>query len=205
MAPLSKIRRYFITGLVALLPLGVTAFIAWFFISKLGGMGSIFLKYIPGIARLPQALLTVIGFIIFILFLVGVGAVTSGLFGRWFFPVMEKFFSNLPFLKGIYTSTRQLTDAVLVDQKSLKQVVFVEYTRKGVFMIGFITQDGEIDLGRGRKGLTIFLPSTPNPTTGWLTIVPADEVYPTTLSVDEGLKMIVSGGVVTPEKLKKFS
>jgi uncharacterized membrane protein len=202
---MAKLRRYFITGLVALLPLSVTAFIAWFFISKLGALGGTFLKYIPGIARLPHVALTLIGFIILIAFIIGVGAITSGLFGRWFFSALEKFFSNLPFVKGIYTSTRQLTDAVLVDQKSLKQVVLVEYPRRGIYTVGFVTYEKEIDLGSDKKGSLIFLPSTPNPTTGWLIIIPSDEVYRTNLSVDEGIKMVVSGGVVTPEKLKKSS
>lgn len=200
-----KLRRYFITGFVALLPLGVTVFIAWFLISKLGVLFGTFLKYIPGISRLPQVVLTIFGFIILVLFVVGVGAVTSGLFGRWFFSALEHLFSRLPFVKGIYTSTRRLTDAVLVDKNSFKRVVLVEYPRKGLYAVGFATQEQEIDLGSGKKGLSVYLPTTPTPMNGWLVIVPAEEVYETNLSVDEGLKLIISGGVVVPKRLTEIS
>lgn len=202
---MGKLKRYFITGLVALLPLGVTVFIAWFLISKLGALFGTFLKYIPGIARLPQVALTIIGFFILVLFIVGVGVITSGLFGRWFFAAIEQLFSKLPFLKGIYTSTRQLTDAVLVDKQSFKRVVLVEYPRKGVFMVGFVTQELEIDLGSGKKGISVYLPTTPTPTTGCLVIIPAEDVYNTNLSVDEGLKLVISGGVVVPKRFKESS
>ncbi len=200
-----KLRRYFITGLVALLPLGVTAFIAWFLISKFGVLFGTFLKYIPGISRFPHVVLTVFGFIILVLFVVGVGAITSGLFGRWFFSALEHFFSRLPFVKGIYTSTRRLTDAVLVDKQSFKRVVLVEYPRTGIFTLGFVTVEQEIDLGSEKKGMLVYLPTTPTPTTGWLVVVAAEDVHPTGLSIDEGLKMVISGGVVIPERFKKIS
>jgi len=163
------------------------------------------LKYIPGIAHLPQVVLTIIGFLILVLFIIGVGTITSGLFGRWFFNVVEQLFSRLPFVKGIYTSTRQLTDAVLVDKQSFKRVVLVEYPRKGMFAVGFVTQEQEIDLGSGKKGLSVYLPTTPTPMNGWLVIVPGEDVYDTNLSVDEGLKLVISGGVVIPERLKESS
>ena len=200
---MAKFRRYFITGLVALLPLGVTVFIVWFLISKLGMLFGFFLKYIPIIARLPHVILTIIGFIILILFIIGVGAVTSGLFGRWFFGAIERLFSNLPFIKGIYTSTRQLTDAVLVDKQSFKRVVIIEYPRKGMFAVGFVTHELDVDIGSGKHGIFVYVPTTPSPTTGWTVLIPAEDVYPTGLSIDEGLKLIISGGVVTPEKLKR--
>ena len=201
---MARLRRYFITGLVALLPLGVTAFIAWFMISKLGALGGTFLKYIPGIARLPHVVLTLIGFMILIAFIIGVGAVTTGLFGRWFFSAIDQLFSKLPFIKGIYTSTRQLTDAVLVDKQSFKRVVLVEYPRRDMFAIGFVTQETEIAFGPGKKGMLIYLPTSPSPTTGWFIIVPSEGVYNTDLSIDEGLKLVISGGVVIPDRFKKL-
>lgn len=201
---MGRLQRHFITGLVALLPLGITLFVFWFIITQLGNLCAGLLRYLPGVTHLPEWTLTILGFLLLLVVVLGVGALTSSLLGRWMMEKVERFFRHLPLVRGIYSSARQLTDAIFVDRRALKRVVVVEYPRKGIYSLGFVTFEEEIGCGPGRKGLFVFLPSTPNPTTGWLILFPVEEIYETGLSVEEGMKLIVSGGIVSPHGLREL-
>lgn len=202
---MGRVRRYFVAGLAAILPLGATIFLLWFFIGWLGNLLGGPLHYLPWVARAPDWVLTILGFMMLLLIILGVGALTSSLLGRWMVGWVERFFNRLPLVRSIYSSARQLTDAIFVDRRSLKRVVVVEYPRKGIYSIGFVTFEEEIGFGDNRKGMFVFLPSTPNPTSGWLILFPREEIYETKLSVEEGLKLVVSGGIVSSKELRDLS
>ncbi|MCS7250562.1 MAG: DUF502 domain-containing protein [candidate division WOR-3 bacterium] len=190
-------RRYFLSGLVVIIPFGLTILIFWFLVTKLGGFLTPIFKILPFLKELPQEILTIFGFILFLLLILLIGALTSGFLGRWFFGLLEDLILKLPLVREVYNSARQLTHAVFVDRKSLKKVVAVEYPRKGIFTIGFIMNEEKIfSQDKKNEFYLIYLPTTPNPTSGWLTLIPAEEVKELNLSIDEGLKLVVSGGIV---------
>ncbi|MEO0117032.1 MAG: DUF502 domain-containing protein [candidate division WOR-3 bacterium] len=197
---MKRLRRYFLAGIATILPLGLTIFILWFFISRFGSLFFPLISLLPFLSHLPRQVLSLLGFISLIIFIV---AFTSGILGRWLFGFLEDLFSNLPVVKSIYGSAKKLTDSVLVDKKTLKKVVLVEYPRKNLYTLGFLMLEEEIVLSDGKRYLLVFLPATPNPTTGWLVIAPKEEVKELNLTIDEGIKLIVSGGIVITEEIKK--
>ncbi|MEO0096601.1 MAG: DUF502 domain-containing protein [candidate division WOR-3 bacterium] len=204
---MKTLRRYFIAGLVLIIPLGLTIFIFWFLITKLGGFLTPLFKIFSFLKELPEEILTILGFILFLLLVLLIGALTSGFLGKWLFGLLEDLILRLPLVREIYNSARQLTNAVFVDRKSLKKVVAIEYPRKGIFTIGFIMNEEKIlSQDKKREFYLIYLPTTPNPTSGWLIMVSQEEIHQLNLTIDEGLKLIVSGGIViskdTLEKLK---
>ncbi len=197
-----RVRRYLLTGLASILPLGATIFIIWFLVKNLGNILAGMIRLFPFMSRMPDIVLTIMGFFLLLVILIAVGAVAESLLGRWTFRLIEASFKRLPLIRSVYTPAKQLTDALFVDRKSLKRVVIVEYPRKGIYSIGFVTLEEEIPIKGRSKGYLIFVPSTPNPTTGWLILVPKRDIIPTPLSVDEGIRLIISGGIVYSDKLK---
>ncbi|MEO0098678.1 MAG: DUF502 domain-containing protein, partial [candidate division WOR-3 bacterium] len=127
---MKRLRRYFLAGIATILPLGLTIFILWFFISRFGSLFYPLISLLPFLSHLPRQVLSLLGFIALIIFIIIIGAFTSGILGRWLFGFLEDLFSNLPVVKSIYGSAKKLTDSVLVDKKTLKKVVLVEYPRK---------------------------------------------------------------------------
>jgi uncharacterized membrane protein len=201
------LRRYFIAGLVVIIPLGLTVFIFWLLVTKLGGFLIPLFRILPFLKDLPQEILALLGFVLFLLIIFLIGGLTSGYLGKWLVGFIEELILKLPIIREIYNSARQLTTAVFVDRKSLKKVVAVEYPRKGIFTIGFIMNEEKILSRDGQKEFfLIYLPTAPNPTSGWLTLVPKEETKELNLTIDEGLKLIISGGIVidkdTLERLK---
>jgi uncharacterized membrane protein len=197
---MGALRKYFITGLATILPVGATVFIFWFLISRLGAILRPWLQRVPGLAGLPGLLTTLIGFVVLVGLIVAVGALASGLFGRWVVGWLDRFFRRVPLVKGIYGSARQLTEAVFVKRSSLRKTVLAEYPRRGILAVGFLTSDERFPLADGRHGQFVFFPTTPNPTSGWLALIPEDEITETRMSIDEGLRLAVSGGVVRPDE-----
>jgi uncharacterized membrane protein len=124
----------------------------------------------------------------------------KSLFGRQVILFTERIFSRIPIARGIYSTVKQITNAFGHDPSSFKRVVMVEYPRKGLYTLGFYTgeSNGEIQGRAGKKVLNIFLPTTPNPTSGWLVLIPEEDVIFLDTSVEDGLKYIISGGVVVP-------
>ncbi|MCH7993838.1 MAG: DUF502 domain-containing protein, partial [Planctomycetes bacterium] len=130
------------------------------------------------------------------------GFLTANVFGRRLLLLMERLFENLPLVKTIYGSTKQifLTLAGGGDLRQFQQVVLVEFPRPGMKCLGFLTSISE-DIDTGRKLATIFISTTPNPTTGYMQIVPLDEVSATGWTVEEAVKVLMSGGILTPSKI----
>lgn len=197
---MGALRKYFITGLATILPVGATVFIFWFLISRLGAILEPLLLRFRWLSRLPGWLTTLIGFVLLLTVIVAVGALASGLFGRWVMGWLDRFFRRVPLVKGIYGSARQLTEAVFVKRSSLRQTVLAEYPRRGLLAVGFLTSDERLELADGTRAVFVFFPTAPNPTSGWLALIPEQEIVETGISIDEGLRLVVSGGVVRPEE-----
>lgn len=200
---MGKIRKLFITGLVTIVPAGITIFVFYFLISYLGAIFRPLLHYLPFLQRLPPQVLSVFGFIFLLLLVLVMGALTQGLVGRWFLRLIDDALTRIPLVRGIYTSARQFTQSIFVDKKLLRRTVLAEYPRKGCYSIGFLMAEERIDLGNNKMGLFVFLPTTPNPTTGWLVLLSEDEIFETDMSIEQGLKLVVSGGVVCPDEIMK--
>lgn len=195
---LRRLRRYFLAGLAVSLPLGFTLAAIWFIVSIVGNLPSPLLRWLPGLAGLPSWLLTLLGFLGLIILVVAIGALASGIIGNRILRWLDQLMQRLPLAREIYSSARQLTDAVFVQRSSLRRVVIVEYPRRDMFAVGFVTAETRFLLPDGRPSLTVFIPSAPNPTSGWLALVPEDQVHDCNLTIEQGLKLVVSGGMVRP-------
>lgn len=190
------IRRIFLAGLIVLLPALITIYIlgVTFNIidSLLRGLLEFYLGYsIPGI-----------GFIATILLIFLVGLLATNVFGKRILQAAEMLFVRLPVVKPVYSAARQIIDTFSAQRKNIFQsVAMIEYPRKGLYAIGFITGTaiGEVQHKTSQNVVTLFLPTTPNPTSGFLLLVPESDIIPLEMSVEEALKLIISGGVVSPD------
>jgi len=196
------VRKVFLTGFMVLAPLVLSIYIIValfnFADSFLGRyVNFIVKKYlgfnIPGIG---------IVFGIIIIFILGIiGLLFRGRILNW----LEKFFLSIPLLKQIYPPIKQIVNFFISQEKlSFKKVALIEYPRKGVYSLGFVTKESSIKFKEklNKELLNVFIPSTPGPFTGVFLVVPKEEVIFLDMSVEEGLKLIVSGGVLNPEDLK---
>ncbi len=144
-----------------------------------------------------------IGFVLTILLVTWVGAMRLQGKGIRIFGSIDRTFRKIPIANSIYTSVEQIIQSFAQERSSFKNVVLVEYPRKGVFTVGFQTGEskGEVQRVTTKECINIFLPTTPNPTSGWLVLVPEEDVIHLNMTVEQGLKFIMSGGVVVPPDL----
>jgi uncharacterized membrane protein len=191
-----NLRHYFITGVAALLPVSVTGFLVYFIVRELGSLFRPLLKRAVLIAPLPDWVATLAGFVFLLILILLVGAITSLTLGKLILGWFDKLLRQVPVVREVYGSARQLADAVFVQRSSLRKTVLAEYPSKGLFALGFVTTDETMKLPDGRPAVWVFFPTAPNPTTGWLAIVPIDEMTETGMSIEEGLKLVVSGGLL---------
>ncbi|MEE8563923.1 MAG: DUF502 domain-containing protein, partial [Alphaproteobacteria bacterium] len=146
-----------------------------------------------------------LGLIIVLIGLVLIGALTANLLGRTFLRIFERVLERMPIIRGIHATFKQVFETILSHQSdAFRQVVLVEYPRRGIWALGFLTGEtlGEVQNLTAEKVLNIFLPTTPNPTSGFLLFLPEDDVVVLDMTVEEGIKMVMSGGIVTPEDLR---
>jgi len=147
----------------------------------------------------------VIGLVLTVLLIYVIGLVAANLLGQRILSWFEGGVLKIPFIKSIYGGARQLLDAFgSGGTGTFTRVVLVQYPRAGVYTVGFVTSEVRVVVpGEGGpvSALTVFLPTTPNPTSGWLAIIPEADIINFDLSIEEGLKLIVSGGIVAPAGL----
>lgn len=197
----TRLRRHFLLGIATVLPVGLTIFVIWFFVSGLGRLFRPILVWLPWIGRLPPSITTIIGFVLALTVITLIGALASGFIGRRLITGIDRLIQQVPLARSVYTSARQLTEAVFIKRSSLRKTVIVQYPRPGLFAIGFITSEEPLQLKDGTRAYLVFFPTAPNPTSGWLAIVPESEIIETGLSIEEGLKFVVSGGLARPAHL----
>jgi uncharacterized membrane protein len=191
-----EFRTHFLTGLVAISPLAITVWILVQAYRLVSRTVRPWLTAIPGLTEaFPYFVLTLIAFCCLLVAIAAVGVFARNLAGRAFFGLVERAFDRIPLVKSVFASTKQIAEVLMPGQQAaFKQVVLFRYPQEGSFSLGFLTHPP------APSGFAaVFLPTVPNPTTGFLLMLPADEVELLPLSVEEGIRLIISGGaVMTP-------
>jgi uncharacterized membrane protein len=198
---LRNLRGYFLAGVLVTAPIGITFYLAWLFVNWVDGKIT---PLIP-LAYRPETYLPFgipgLGLLIVVIGLTLVGVLTAGLVGRFLLTTAERLLARMPVVRSVYSATKQIFETVLKNQSNaFRQVVLFEYPRRGSWAIGFITgtTEGEIQSLTEDDVVNVFLPTTPNPTSGYLLFIPKRELVVLSMTVEEGIKMVVSGGIVTP-------
>lgn len=185
----TKIRTYFLTGLIALLPLAVVVLLLVYVYKLLFNILGVFPTF-----DLPYGLGFILNLAILAVFVFFVGFITTELL-KGYYKNIDGFFLRLPVIGKIYGPVRQITDALYGNKRSaFKRTVLVEYPRKKVYSLGFVIKEKEILAGK--EMVAVLIPTSPTPLSGMLIYVPKEEVIETTVSVEEALKLIMSGGFV---------
>ena len=186
------LRNYFITGVVVLIPIGFTLYLSKVLISL---SSKIIPQNINPNSYLPYSI-PGIEIIISILFITIVGGLSLSFFGKKILKLIDDLFKRIPLLRTIYTAISQMTETFSNKDSDKKSVVLVEYPRKGVWAVGFATKEntGEMAIKTKQKLINVFVPTTPNPTSGFLLMFPIDEVIYLNMTFEEASKFIVSAG-----------
>jgi len=205
---IGRLRNYFLAGILITAPISITVYLSLLFINFVDRTVTPIIpeKYNPE-TYLPFGI-PGLGLIIAVVALTLVGALTAGYFGRLFVRMSERLLARMPVVRSIYGALKQIFETVLAHQSdAFRQVVLIEYPRRGIWAIGFLTgtTEGEVQRRTEEKMLNVFLPTTPNPTSGFLLFVPREEVVFLDMSVEEGIKMVVSAGIVTPQEMARMA
>lgn len=208
---MSRLRNYFLTGFIVVAPVTITAYLIWTFIQWVDGW---VIPYIPKVYN-PNTYLPFgvpgVGLLMAIIIITLVGFLTAGIVGRSVVGFGERLLARMPLVRNIYSGLKQIFQTVLSDQTgSFQRVGLLEYPRKGLWAIVFIATDtkGEVNarlLADGHETVSIFLPTTPNPTSGFLLFVPRQDIIELDMGVEDAAKMVISAGLVAPEYQKKLA
>jgi uncharacterized membrane protein len=195
------LRGWFFAGILVTAPLGLTMYIVWFSIHWIDNAVTPFIPtaYHPE-THLPFGI-PGLGLILVFIALTLVGALTAGLFGRLWIKTVEHLLARMPIVRGVYSAIKQIFETILRQQsQAFREVVLLQYPRPGVWTLGFISgvTKGEVPRLIGEELVNVFVPTTPNPTSGFLLFVPRKDVVVLDMTVEEGIKMVVSGGILTP-------
>ena len=204
-------RRYLIAGILVWLPLGVTLLV----IKLLVGLVENMLVLIPA-AYHPETLLgleipylnVVLALVAMLIVTMITGLLAANLFGRKIVSMWESLLGRIPLVRSIYQSAKQISETVFSSSgKSFRKVLLIEYPRKGLYTLAFQTGNsiGEVQAGTDEQVTSVFVPTTPNPTSGFMIFVPTKDVVELDMSVDEALKMVISMGMIEPDWLAKKS
>ena len=195
----AKLRNYFIAGVLVLIPIGVTVYLTLFFIK-------IFSKILPQEINpnhyLPYSI-PGLEIIISIIVITVIGWLSLSFLGKKLVKLVNDIFKRIPFLRTVYSAIGQMTQSFAQSRKSKKKsVVLVEYPRKGSWAVGFATQEntGEIASKTNKNLINVFVPTTPNPTSGFLLMFPKDEIIYLDMSFEDASKFIVSAGTSNPKE-----
>lgn len=189
-----RMRNYFLTGLIVLLPAVISIFVLWRLFTGLDRILGRFVELWLGY-KLPG-----VGLVALVAIIIAIGAIASNFIGRRLIRIGEGIVSRIPIIRWIYRTTKQLFSTLLAERStSFRKVVLINYPYKGMYSMAFQTSDtaGSVeDAVGGKRLVTLFLPTTPNPTSGYFLLVPEDDVIPLDISVNEGLKYIISAGAL---------
>ena len=191
------LRNYFITGVVVLIPIGFTLYLTKFLI---GISSNIIPKNINPNSYLPYAI-PGIEILISIVFITIVGGLSLSFLGKRILSLIDDLFKRIPFLRTIYSAILQMTESFSNKDNDKKSVVLIEYPRKGVWAVGFATKENKSEMAQktNKKLINVFVPTTPNPTSGFLLMFPIDEVIYLNMTFEEASRFIVSAGTSSPK------
>ena len=193
--PVRLVRNKFLTGILTLLPIYITYLLLRFIIGIAPNIP--YLRTIPYLSN-NLILVNIIEFIGAIIVIFIIGIVVSNVVGKKLFSLFENIMEKVPLINTIYTSSRQIMQTLTMPGKgNFKQVVLIEYPRKGLWTIAFVTAYSKSK--SGEQYVHVFLPTTPNPTSGFMLFVKEKDVKPSGFTVEEGLKTLISGGMIAPK------
>ena len=197
----ARLRGYFFAGILVIAPISITVYIAWLFISFIDQR---VFSVLPPVYN-PETYLPFsipgIGVVLMLVGLTLIGALTAGYVGKVFLRLSERVLNRMPVVRSIYGAAKQIVETVVSNKSSaFREVALVEYPRKGVWTVCFLTgrtidQIGDV---AGPRLVNIFVPTTPNPTSGFLLFVPESDIRRLDMTVEEGIKLVISTGIVTP-------
>jgi uncharacterized membrane protein len=197
---MSFLRRYLVAGLLVWLPLGATFLV----INLLVGWMDNSLLLLPEEYR-PDNLLGFhipgLGVVLSLLILLLTGLVAANLFGRKVVSMWERLLARIPLVRSVYSAVKQMVETMFADKgKSFRKVILVEFPRRGLWTLAFLTSEesGAVQHATGREVVNVYIPTTPNPTGGYFVLVPKEDIRELDMSVDDGLKMLLSMGSVNP-------
>ena len=194
----TRIRNYFITGIVVLIPIGITVYLTIFLVSISSRIlpkeinPNHYLPYdIPGVEILTAVILITM-----------IGWLSLSFLGKKLLNLLNNILKKIPILRTIYSAIGQMTETFTKSDKGKKNVVLIEYPRKGAWAVGFATKknSGEITTKTKSNLVNVFVPTTPNPTSGVFIIIPQDDAVDAEMTVEEGLKAVISGGLLAPKR-----
>lgn len=200
---LARLRSNFLTGIVVILPVALTIWLIW---SLVGWVDSVVLPLVPARFR-PENYINInlrgVGLIIFLVFTITVGWIAKGLIGRSLIGVAEGLVERMPVVRSVYSGLKQIAETVFAQSdRSFEKACMIEYPRRGVWGIGFISTSAKGEIQQrsptGGELVSVFLPTTPNPTSGFLLYVPREDVVELDMSVEDAAKLIISAGLVYP-------
>ena len=202
---LARLRNNFLTGLVLVAPVFITAYLAWVFVNLVDDTVFPFIpkRYHP--ENVFGVQIPGLGLIVFIVFTTMMGAFTANLAGRTLIAWSEKLLHRMPVVRSVYNAIKQIAETALNrSNTSFRQACLIQYPRKGLWAVAFVSTEtgGEINRRIPEEGemLSVFLPTTPNPTSGFLLFVPKKDVIFLDMSVEEAAKLVISAGLVDPEE-----
>tara|TARA_B100000424_G_C22918024_1_gene488446 strand:- start:607 stop:1227 length:621 start_codon:yes stop_codon:yes gene_type:complete len=192
-----KLRNYFITGIVVLVPIGITLYLTMFFISI---SSNLIPKEINPNSYLPFSI-PGLEILLSIIFITVIGGLSLSFIGKKILQLVNETLKRIPILRTIYSAIGQMTESLAPNKGSKKSVVLIEYPRKGSWAVGFATKEnkGEISKKTNSELINVFVPTTPNPTSGFLLMFPKNEVLYLDMSFEEASKFIVSAGTSNPK------
>ncbi|MGC6536152.1 MAG: DUF502 domain-containing protein [Candidatus Puniceispirillaceae bacterium] len=196
---LARLRGWFLTGLLVTAPILLTIYITWLFVDVIDGWVTELLP--PYFSTTIYSNIPGIGLVIGGVSITIIGALAAGFIGRWLIGFGESLLNRMPFVGTIYGASKQILETVMASQSdAFREVVLVEYPRKDLWVIGFVTgtTKGEVQDAIIEDTVNVFVPTTPNPTSGFLLFCPRGDLRYLDMSVEDAVKLVVSGGIVTP-------
>jgi len=200
---MTKIRSWFLTGILVMTPLILTIYVAWAFITF---VDNLVVPLVPFDYRPSNYLpfsIPGLGLIIVFIFTTFVGLLATGLFGRTLIRIWENILNRMPIVRSVYSAIKQILETVMATQSdAFRQAVLVQYPRKDIWAIGFVTGSTKGEVGKrvDKKMVNVFMPTTPNPTSGFLLFFPEEDLIFLNMTVEDALKLVVSGGMVVPKE-----
>jgi uncharacterized membrane protein len=199
------IKNIFLTGIIAIIPVGLTSYIIYLMIRMMDNL----LKVIPPRYHPDQLLpfhIPGLGVIFTLILIFIVGLIVKSYIGKKAVDLGEWVLGKIPFVSGIYIALKKLAETIFSDKsQSFRRVVLIEYPRKGLYSVAFVTglSKGEVQAKTEDVMLNLFIPTTPNPTSGFYIMIPESEVINLTMTVEQAFTLIMSGGIVTPSDNKQ--
>ena len=187
-------KNKFIAGIIALFPISLTLFICWLIIDKVGGILGKAFKIIPVISLLHPFVHAIFGFIVLVIIIYIIGVIATSYIGRKLLNLGETIITKIPLIRPVYNAGRKLTEALFINRSAFKSVVLFEFPRKGVYTLGFLTNNSSLKTQDSSDNVSIFIP-VPN---NFHLIVPRSEIIETKLPIDTALQIIFSGGIIQP-------